>query len=297
MSSDGLSSERRDDSLTTNSAAEPQNVVIPLDGSQRAARAILPAQRLAVALGLPAGVITVSGDRPAIRGDELAAIQSENRLQWSEVVSSTSPADGIAECAAQRDAIVVMATGSRGRSVAIIGSTAASVVGGAIRPVMLVGPETDVFEQRPIKELVVAVSGTESGESICRPALDLAQANGFDVHFVTVVQPTPEPANPQTAARRRFGPDGNGDAYMNDLVVRFETPGVNVGGTVLHDPLSPASAIAHLLGRRIRPDSAGRTVDPPPSVLVLGTKSRTATVCVTGASRAASSAKHRSRRS
>lgn len=241
----------------------PQNIIVPLDGSRRAARAILPARRLAAALGLPVGVITVDDGRRHLDQTELESIQAHNRLHWSDVVQSTGTAEGITACARERDAIVVMTTGGRDRSIAIVGSTATTVVSDARRPVMLVGPGSEVVERRPIQELVVAVSGTTSGESICDPAIALADTDRFGVHFVTVVQITAEPTHPQSTSDRRFGPVGDEHAYIADLVRRHEAPGVHVRGSVVYDPLSPAGGLAHMMRRR------------PQSVLVLGSKSRT----------------------
>ncbi len=194
---------------------------------------------------------------------ELAAIQTANRLHWTEVMDSPSAAEGISACAREHDAIVVMATGGRGRSVAVVGSTAADVVKHANRPVMLVGRGTEVFERRPIRELVVAVDGRTSGELICGPAIDLARANGFDLRFVTVVQPTPEPADAQAPSNRWFGPPGDVEAYMADLVERYATPDVPIEGSVVSDPLSPAGGLRQIMRWR------------PQSILVLGTASRT----------------------
>lgn len=242
--------------------AEARNVVVPLDGSRRATRAILPARRLAAALGLPIGVVTVGEDRSPIDRAALESIRAENHLHWTDIIRSVSVAEGIAACAGERDAIIVMATGGRGRSVAIVGSTATTVVSRSTRPVMLVGPGTEVFERRPIEELVVAVSGTRSGESICGPALSMARLYGFEVHFVTVVNRTPESADPQTPSDRRFGPVGDEHAYMADLVGRYETSGQQIVGSVISDPLTPAGGLANMMRRR------------PQSLLVLGTKNR-----------------------
>jgi nucleotide-binding universal stress UspA family protein len=129
---------------------------------------------------------------------------------------------------------------------------------------MLVGPGTEVSERRPIEELVVAVSGTVDGESICQPAIELADADRFAVHFVTVVEADSEPTDPRSAgASRRFGPAGDEHAYIADLTRRHERPGVRVEGSVIHDPLSPASGLARMMRRR------------PQSILVLGSTART----------------------
>ncbi len=240
----------------------PRQIIVTLDGSRRAARAILPARRLAAALGLPIGAITVAGPRTELDFPSLETLQTKHRLHWVDVVQSSSAAAGIAAAARERDALVVMATGSRNRSVAMVGSTASSVVKHAARPVMLVGPGTEISERRPIKELVVAVSGTTSGEVACEPAVQLAEAYGFDLRFVTVVPPTPAPADPQTPSDRKFGPVGDEHDYIADLVARHQSRGLHLEGSVIYDPLSPAGGLAHMMRHH------------PQSLLVVGTSGR-----------------------
>lgn len=245
------------------SRTEPRNVMVPVDGSRRAARAILPGRRLAAALGLPIGVVTVATPGSAPDRSMLESVADDQRLHWSEIIRSEDVGAGIVAQARKHDAIVSMATGARGRSVALVGSTAVDVVKHSTRPVMLVGPGTEVFERRPITELVVALSGSPSGEAICEPAAALATAHGFALHLVTVVQPTPEPANPESPSDRSFGPAGDEHEYIARIVARFKTPDLPVVGSVIYDPLSPAGGLAHMMRRR------------PQSVLVLGTSSRT----------------------
>lgn len=248
---------------STMSPVGPRTVMVPVDGSTRADRALRPGRRLADALGVPIGAVTVT--KPGTEGDRsmLESAVADHRLQWSEVIHAEDVGEALVADALDRTAIISMATGGRGRSVAIVGSTAVDVVKHSTLPVMLVGAATEIFEDQPINELVVAVSGRTSGESICTPAIELATTFGFAVHFVTVVQPTPEPADSDSPAGRSFGPAGDEHEYMADLVKRFDTPELGLTGSVIYDPLSPAGGLAPMMRRR------------PQSVLVLGTKSRT----------------------
>jgi nucleotide-binding universal stress UspA family protein len=242
---------------------KPRNVVIPLDGSRHADRGILQGKRIAKALHLGIGAMTVAVNAEEGRFAMLNEVVADEHLDWSETALSPRVAEGINAVAQERAAIVSMATHGHGRSVALIGSIPEEVVRHCALPVMLIGPGVEIYEQGPIEELVVAVGGSLAGEVICAPAAAWAHEFGFQLHFVTVVQPTPEPADPAAPSDRWFGPAGDEHAYMADLVSRYESPGLDVNGSVIYDPISPASGLAQML--RERPDA----------VLVLGTHGRT----------------------
>jgi nucleotide-binding universal stress UspA family protein len=243
--------------------AKIRNVVIPIDGSRHADRGILPGKRLAAALGLGVGVMEVVTE-PREGGDSFLqeALQDED-LDWSSVTISSDVASAIDATASENDAMVCMAIHGHGRSIALIGSIPEDVVRHATTPIALVGPNTDVYERGPIRQLVVAVDGTTFGEAVCAPAALWASEHKLLLHFVTVVQPTPEAADPKTPSDRWFGPVGDEHAYMSDLVSRFESPSLNVKGTVVYDAVSPAGGLAQILR------------DKPDTILVLGTHGRT----------------------
>lgn len=241
---------------------EARNIVVPLDGSRRAVRAILPARRLAAALGLPVGVISVAEARGGLTRPQLDAIVAEHRLHWALDVRASSAVGGIVETVREHDAIVVMTSGGHGRSAAVVGSTAAGVVEQSPRPVMLVGHGTEVAERRPISELVVAVSGAAADRSLCAVAVSLARMYDFELRFVTVVGSTSESGD-----ARRTRPDGSavvGDArgHLDGLVDRWGGGGLQLVSSTIHDPVSAASGLAQMLRRR------------PQAVLVVGTAGR-----------------------
>ena len=248
---------------TSSIVAKPLNVVIPLDGSRHADRGIRPGKRIAAALHLGIGVMT-SGAHPADLDDSILdeAVEDEN-LDWSATSLSPHVAEAIVEVSRNHDAMVCMATHGHGRSVALIGSIPEDVVRQSPMPVLLVGPGADIYEDEPIRELVVAVSGDVEDEMVCEAALGWAVAYSLRLRFVTVVQPTPEPLDPSRPSDRWFGPDGDEDAFMADLVRRYEAPGRDVDGAVVYDPVSPAGGLAQMMRSK------------PEAILVLGTHGRT----------------------
>lgn len=242
---------------------KPLNVVIPIDGSRHADRAIGQGKRIGTALGLGIGVMTVGSSVSEIDETFLDEAVADENLDWSVAVVSADIAGAIAEVARQDDALVCMATRGNGRSVALTGSVAEDVVRQSSMPVLLVGPGCIVEEDGPIRELVVAVSGSDSCDMVCRAAVEWADAYRLRLRFVTVVQPTPEPINPATPSDRWFGPEGDEHEYIADLVGRFRAPGLDLDGEVVYDAVSPAGGLALLL--RSKPDA----------ILVMGTHGRT----------------------
>lgn len=227
---------------------EARNIVVPLDGSRRAVRAILPARRLAAALGLPVGVMSVTEIGGGLTRAELDTIVAEHRLHWALAVRASSAVGGIVDNVRAHDAIVVMASGGHGRSAAVVGSTAAGVVEKSPRPVMLVGHGTEVAERRPISELVVAVSGAATDMRLCAVAVSLARSYDFELRFVTVVASTSEP--------------GDARGRLDGLVDHWGGRGVALVSSVIVDPVSAASGLAQMLRRR------------PQALLVVGTAGR-----------------------
>lgn len=230
---------------------KPLNVAVPLDGSQNAIRAIGPARRIATALHLGVGVVTVAATVADLDESVLETIVADEDLDWSATTVSVGVAGGVsgalADVAREHDAMVCMATHGHGRSVAFVGSIPDDVVRRSSMPVMLVGPDADVDEDGPIRELVVAVRGDESDDIVCGVAAEWALAYRFCLRFVTVVQPPPEPLDARASSDRWFGPDGDEHAYMAGLVRRFEATDLQVSGDVVYDDVSVAGGLAQVM--------------------------------------------------
>ncbi len=242
---------------------KPLNVLVPLDGSSHADRGLRPARRIAAALGLGVGAVTVASAADDLDESVLEEAVADQHLDWSTTALSVSVADAIADVAREHDAMVCMATHGHGRSVALIGSIPEDVVRQSSLPVLLVGPSADVYEDGPIREFVVAVSGDESDDTVCGVAVEWAAAYDLDVRFVTVVQSAPAPVDATAPSDRWFGPAGDEHLYVADLVLRFERSGVDVAGEVVHDAVSVAGGLAQFMR------------STPGSVLVVGTHGRT----------------------
>lgn len=239
-----------------------RTIVVPLDGSSYAERAIEPAAQLAVRFGLTIGAVQVAPERPKAEADYLTRVTAERGLEWSEVIEAQDVAEGIIGVAAAQRALVCMATHGHGRAKALIGSVAERVVARTTDPIVLVGRTVDTTRRHRLERIVVALDGSDESESVCEPAIGWAGRFGLRVELVTVASEPLPTMTPEEPPRRSFGlPEP--EAYIQGVAERHQTPGVAVIGSALIDPISPASALEHLLR------------DPPGALVAMTTRGRT----------------------
>ncbi len=114
----------------------------------------------------------------------------------TRILVDEPPTDAILDtAAADPTALVCMA--SHGRNAigqAVLGSTAEAVVRRSTRPVVLVGPHASYDATRAeARNLVVAVDGAETAESIMPEALRFADRHHLHLWTVQIVSPAPYP--------------------------------------------------------------------------------------------------------
>jgi nucleotide-binding universal stress UspA family protein len=69
---------------------------------------------------------------------------------------------------------------------------------------------------------------------------------GQRLTVVTAAEPVPPPLDDRQT-RRRFGPDGDVEAFLDELVGPLREEGVAVDARVIYDPISPAEGVrSHL---------------------------------------------------
>jgi len=172
----------------------PQTIIVPLDGSAFAERALGPASSVARRTGAPVVVLTARQGgvvmEPATYLSQVAQaagiadpepVVIDDRLAASAIVSVTGEA---------RDPLVCMTTHARGGpGHALFGSVAEEVLRRVSAPVLLVGPRvsSDILEPA---HLVVGLDGSDCSTAILPVAASLAVALGVDLTLVTMVDPT-----------------------------------------------------------------------------------------------------------
>ena len=169
----------------------PKSILVPLDESPFAERAIRVARALATQLGADLAYF-------AARGDGTAS-QAERYLEFA--VAEYGPADvlfsddtqaghAIAAAAEAGDRLVCMTSHGRGSlRWAVLGSVAEDVIRESHRPVVLVGRHCGTDWPDGFRTAVVCLDGADAADAIIPIATEWAQALDLRVHVVHVIHP------------------------------------------------------------------------------------------------------------
>jgi nucleotide-binding universal stress UspA family protein len=191
-----------------------RTIIVPLDGSPLAERAIEPGLAFAARSGANLVLLTVAED-PAHGwsrhyleervGSLMLTEGSDGRLPTieTEIVAGTDAARSIAR--ETPDSAVIMSThGRTGLGTTVLGSVADAVVRTAGVPLLLVGPgnRVDTWLHDPA-HFVVCVDDSELSHGVVDPAVEVALELHADVTVVRVLEPilalvpAPVPASPE----------------------------------------------------------------------------------------------------
>jgi nucleotide-binding universal stress UspA family protein len=212
-----------------------QRIVVPLDGSEFAERALGVARALAERTGADLVLMSAAAggpDDPRRYLDDAArdaGVDGAERL----VVTDLPAAEAILSVAGGMDDRVVCMTshGRGGLRWAVLGSVAEDVVASSPRTVVLVGPHCRDDWDAPATDVLVAVDGSERSELVALEARDWAHALGGGLCAAIVIHPldVPDAEHPETLA----GP----------IEERLRARGVDAHVAVLRGSL-PAGALA-----------------------------------------------------
>jgi nucleotide-binding universal stress UspA family protein len=172
------------------------SVIVPLDGSEQAERALGPAVQLADRMEASLLLMSASPDPHAVKeveeylDDRVCRLEREARPML--VLDRAAPA-AILVAANEPGALVCMTTHGRGGVLrAALGSVAEAVVRGAAGPVVLVGPHCRPDWELPdVPELIAGFDSSECARAGVRAAGDLALALGGRVRVLEVA-PRPD---------------------------------------------------------------------------------------------------------
>lgn len=186
----------------------PKTIVVPLDGSRLAERAVQVAAPLSARLGTNVVLARATyGDVRAAGSylDYVAAVSGELEFD-TVVVSDVNAADAIGATVRDRpDSMVCMTTHGGGRMRwATAGSVAEQVIRDSTQPLLLIGPRGEPAWTQPAQRIVVCVDGSSAGELAVRHACEWAQALELEIALVIATHPLDVEAteHPETV----FGP-------------------------------------------------------------------------------------------
>ena len=202
--------------MTKTFTAPASSLLVALDGTPFAERAVGPASALAARLGI---------------GVEL----------WSAV---SSPVEEIsAAVAADRHRLVCLATHGRNRTAEMAHSVSNAVVAASDGPVLLVGPAVTAHPPAA-GGVAVCVDGSPESEAVIPLALAWAAALQVGVRILTVAEPVPESVRQPGIYPRLHGPRGDADAYVEALASAWSGD-ITVTGQAIYDPVDVDGALAH----------------------------------------------------
>jgi nucleotide-binding universal stress UspA family protein len=167
-------------------------LIVLVDGSKSADRALTSAQRLAAHLGsCDIVVMTASTDPDDRRRDHVDRVVSEateTRIR-AEFVCGEAAASVVRMAEECSDPLVCMTTRGRSRLTApLLGSVATDVVRGIDTPVLLVGPHCEHDWWHYPAKLVTCWAGEDSN-AILAPARQMSDALGMELWLESVVHP------------------------------------------------------------------------------------------------------------
>jgi nucleotide-binding universal stress UspA family protein len=171
----------------------PKTIVVPLDESALAERALEVARPLARELSAPVVLVTTAWADPLRAPAYLESVVArgpDDHIE-TEVLPESSAADAIRHVMHERSGgMVCMTTHGRGRlRWAAAGSVAEDVIGASSVPILLVGPRGEPTWSRPARRIIVAVDGSPAGMTAVRHACEWAKALDLQVVVSCVVHP------------------------------------------------------------------------------------------------------------
>ena len=169
-------------------------VYVPLDGSDRAEKALAPGATLAARTGAELVLLAAlwPGASPET-ADSYLSVQAAFLQHPARpcLVLDRSPADAIRTAATEPDTLVCMTTRGLGRVRELLGSVAKEVVRTSVAPVLFVGPNMRSEWELGDHPLVLAgLDGSMPSLAAAQAAGDLAETIGARVRAVEVVRPS-----------------------------------------------------------------------------------------------------------
>lgn len=171
-----------------------EDIVVPLDGSPEAERALASALELVRRTGVPLRVLsrTLHGDEEELAGyladlaDRHAAVTDVE----TQLVDVESIPGAIMAGVGPRT-LVCMSSHGRGRSEALLGSVTEAFLRTLGHPVLVVGPHVSPAPSFHDRRIVVCLDGSDLSELSLGPARAWSEALGLPLWLVQVIPPGP----------------------------------------------------------------------------------------------------------
>lgn len=170
-----------------------RTIVVPLDGSEFAERALGPATVLASRLDTGLRFVTTRwGDDAVAPARYLEEVASRVEVPADVVVvHDREAAEAIRVVVGEApDSVVCMTThGRSGLGQALLGSVAEEVLRSLDHPVLLVGPSVDASWPSAWERMLVCTDGSDASQAVLPVAADWSRALGLEPWLVQVISP------------------------------------------------------------------------------------------------------------
>lgn len=264
-----------------------RGVLVPLDGSETAARALHPGNALASSMGVPLYTIGVVDQTAGVESAERRMRKQLDDLSiqtaGGHVVADASAIHAIGVDATSRGLLVCMASHGHGRIAGVVlGSVATGVVSQLDEPVVVIGPKTTQGEDQ-VRLVYVCVDGSPATEAILPAAVALAERTDATIRLVSVVRPTTtvfdlfeDSAEPVPADRYSYlaqlAASSQTEQTVNHQVIKARSVASTIIDLVRSEPgavVALTSHARHGLGQLMLGSVAGRIVSDSPFPVML----------------------------
>jgi nucleotide-binding universal stress UspA family protein len=232
-----------------------ETLVVPLDGSDLAIRAVAAADAIAGASGAAISLVGVArddGDAGSVRDHlrDAEAMITRDRVHDVDVLVGDDPATMLLQLATDSSIVLCLASHDHTKPVAtLIHAVGSHIIERTTQPLVVVGPNLD--EATLANDVVVAIDGVSDPDPLLSTAAAWAARLGAALRIVTVYEPVlPDLRNPEHFTRNH-GPAGDPDAYLESVRARVDTQGVKgVDAVAIADPVNIAAGLERHLGEQ-----------------------------------------------
>lgn len=183
----------------------PKTIIVPLDGSELAERALGPARALAARTHAAVVVMSSRVDGPTDPDGYLADAVERAGLEGAEpvVISDRGAVGGLEVLVNDRpDPVVCMSTrGRSGVGKAVLGSVAGEAIRGVRAPVLLVGPAVEPELATRFETALVCTDGSDTSKAVVAPIAGWIRELHLRTWIVQVLDPDARREFPRAPAR------------------------------------------------------------------------------------------------
>jgi nucleotide-binding universal stress UspA family protein len=229
-------------------------LVVPLDGSDFAARAIPCALQIAQRAGAGLRLIGIArndGEVASIHDHVHAAAKNAGQTASdADVIVDPNPVDVLLGIAAEEGALVCLASHDRMRvEAAVLHSVGSSFIARSERPFVVVGERAEPAVDA--SDVVVALDGVTDPKELLDAAVGTARQLAAPLRLVTVYEPVLADLRDPSHFSRHHGPPSDPDDYLASVARSAEGLGADSVSTAsIADPVSVTAGLSdHLAGR------------------------------------------------